>query len=123
LDDNDIEAFEDFHDLTLDVVDHVNPFNAYGEYHNRTVATHHLVEEEKYFDTVEYNDFDDLVDDLLDSVNHNLLLIHISLHLPMLIRSQTLIFSDLFLDVLRRILSIKRSMSPRNLPADKFPIL
>jgi hypothetical protein len=67
--DNDIESFEDFHDPTLYVVDHITPFNAYGEYRNRKVATHHLVEEEEYFDTIEYTDFDSLVDDLIDSVN------------------------------------------------------
>jgi hypothetical protein len=40
--DNDIESFKDFHDPTLDVVDHINPFNAYGEFRSRKVATHHL---------------------------------------------------------------------------------
>jgi hypothetical protein len=37
--DNDIESFEDFHDPTLNLVDHINPFNAYGEYRNHTVDT------------------------------------------------------------------------------------
>jgi hypothetical protein len=43
--------------------------NASGDYRHSTVATHHLVEDEEYFDTIEYNAFEDLVDDLLDSVN------------------------------------------------------
>jgi hypothetical protein len=37
--DNDIETFEDFHDPTLDVVDHINPLNYYGEHCNHTVST------------------------------------------------------------------------------------
>jgi hypothetical protein len=67
--DNDIDSFEDFHDPTLDVNDHFIPFHTYGEYRHRTVATHHLIEEEANFDTIEYNDFEDLVDDILDTVN------------------------------------------------------
>jgi hypothetical protein len=67
--DNEIESFEDFHNLTLNVVDQVDHFNYYGEYQSRMVATHHQVEEKEYFDTFEYNDFDNLVDELIDSVH------------------------------------------------------
>jgi hypothetical protein len=58
--DNEFESLDDFYDPKLDDFDHVNPFNAYGEYCNRTISTHHLVEEEEEFDTIEYNDFEAL---------------------------------------------------------------
>jgi hypothetical protein len=49
---NDLEKLDEFHNPQLDVINHDLPFNAYGEYRNCTVATHHLVEEERYFDTI-----------------------------------------------------------------------
>jgi hypothetical protein len=53
--DTDLETLNAFYDLQLNVGNHVHPFNAYGEYCNCTVASHHLVEEEEYNDTIEYN--------------------------------------------------------------------
>jgi hypothetical protein len=41
--DNVIEDMDDFHDPTLDFIDHDNPFNGYGEYRKRTIATHTLI--------------------------------------------------------------------------------
>ena len=45
------------------------PFDLYGEYRHRTVATYSTVQEEEYFDAVEYTAYDDLVDDLIDVLN------------------------------------------------------
>jgi hypothetical protein len=67
--DNDIVDLEKFHDTSEDENEEEH-FNQYGEYRHRTVATHTTtVPEEEFFDTLEYNDFDDMVDDLIDSVN------------------------------------------------------
>jgi hypothetical protein len=63
------DDMNEFHDPTIDLVEHYNPFNAYGEYRHCTVSTHSLVEEEELFDAIEYSDDTDLVDDLLDSVH------------------------------------------------------
>ena len=69
--DNVVDDIEAFHDPTVDVIDHDNPFDAYGEYRHRTVATHSLVDgEEEFFDACEFVDFDDMVDDLIDSLRH-----------------------------------------------------
>ena len=68
--DNVIEDMDDFHDPTLDFIDHDNPFNECGEYRHRTVATHTLIEgEEEFFDACTFLDFDDMVDDLLDTLH------------------------------------------------------
>ena len=67
--DNVIDNLEEFHDTSMDTVDHDNPFDSNGEYRHRTVATHSTVKEEEFFDAVEYTDYDDLVDDLIDTLN------------------------------------------------------
>jgi hypothetical protein len=66
--DNDIDDMETFHDTTEDVVDHGH-FDQYGEYRHRTVATHTTISEEEFFDAIEFIDFDDLVDNLMDDVH------------------------------------------------------
>ena len=44
-------------------------FNQYGKYRHRTIATHTILPEEEFFDTIEHIAFDDLVDDLMDAVH------------------------------------------------------
>jgi hypothetical protein len=65
--DNVIENIEEFHDTLLDTVDHDDPFDQHGEYRYRTIA-HSLIQEEEFFDAVEYSDYDVLVDDLMDTL-------------------------------------------------------
>jgi hypothetical protein len=68
--DNVIDDMDDFHDPNLYFIDHDNPLNEYGEYRKRTVATHTLIEgEEEFFDACIFLDFDDMVDDLLDTLH------------------------------------------------------
>jgi hypothetical protein len=68
--DKDIDDIEKFHYPGED--DHEEyHFDQYGEYHHRTVANHHTYLEEEFFDACEFLDFDDQVDDLLDSVHPN----------------------------------------------------
>jgi hypothetical protein len=64
-----IEDMNAFHDPMIDLVEHDNPFDAYREYRHRTVEAHSLVEEEEFFDAIEYSGYTDLVDDLLESVH------------------------------------------------------
>jgi hypothetical protein len=67
--DNVIEDIAKFHDTSIDENEDKN-FNQYGDYRHRTVAIHSrsTLPEEEFFDAIEYIDFDDLVDDLLDTV-------------------------------------------------------
>jgi hypothetical protein len=67
--DNIIEDIAVFHDLSIDLIQHDNPFDDYGEYRHRTVATHNLLDEEEFFDSMECVDYDDLVDDFIDAHN------------------------------------------------------
>jgi hypothetical protein len=66
LHDKDIENLEDFHDPSKDDHEH-DHFDQYGEYRNRTVATHTCLEEE-FYDACEFLSFDDQVYDLMDSL-------------------------------------------------------
>jgi hypothetical protein len=66
---NNIDDNAVFHDPSLDVIEHDNPFDDYGEYRHCTVATHKLLDEEEFFDSMECIDCDDLVDDLMDAHN------------------------------------------------------
>ena len=66
--DNVVDDLEAFHDTSVDVIDHDDPFDQYGEYRHRTVATHRMIPEEEFFDAHEYSDYDDYVDDLMDLV-------------------------------------------------------
>jgi hypothetical protein len=66
--DNDIDDLEKFHDTSIDDNEHEH-FDQYGEYRHRTVATHSTLPEEEFFDAIEYIDFDDLVDDLFDTIH------------------------------------------------------
>jgi hypothetical protein len=66
--DNIIENIEEFHDTSVD--DHEDPnFDQYGEYRHRTVATHTTLPDAEFFDAMEYIEFDDFVEDLIDVVN------------------------------------------------------
>jgi hypothetical protein len=63
---------DDFHDPTLDFIDHDNPIKEYGEYRNRTVAKHTMIEgEEEFIDACTFLYFDEMVDDLLDTLHPN----------------------------------------------------
>ena len=50
--DNVVANLEDFHDPSIDIIDHDNPFDMYGEYRHRTVAKHSTVPEEAFFDAL-----------------------------------------------------------------------
>jgi hypothetical protein len=68
--DNIIDDNTVFHYPSIDLTDHdKNPFDDYGEYCHRTVASHKLLDEEEFFDSMECVDYDDLVDDLVDAHN------------------------------------------------------
>jgi hypothetical protein len=66
--DKDIDDIKKFHNPGED--DHEEyHFDQHGEYRHRTVANHHTYLEEEFYDACEFLDFDDKVDDLLDSVH------------------------------------------------------
>jgi Reverse transcriptase (RNA-dependent DNA polymerase) len=68
--DNVVEDLQEFHDTSMDVVDHGNPFDQYGEYRYRTIANHNSKNlEEEFFDALSYVDIDEIVDDVIDLVN------------------------------------------------------
>jgi hypothetical protein len=67
--DNIIDDIAVFHDPAIDLIEHDNPFDDYGEYHHCTVATHKLLDEEEFIDSMECIDYNDLVDDLMDAHN------------------------------------------------------
>jgi hypothetical protein len=46
--DNVVEDLQEFHDASVDFIDHDNPFDEYGEYRFRTVATHSTIPEEAF---------------------------------------------------------------------------
>ena len=66
--DNVMDDIEKFHDTTAHDHDDEN-FDQYGEYRHRTIATHTTLPEEEFFDAIEHIAFDDLVDDLIDTVH------------------------------------------------------
>jgi hypothetical protein len=45
------------------------PFDQYGEYRHRTVATHSLISEEEFFDALEYFEVADIVHDIIDTLH------------------------------------------------------
>jgi hypothetical protein len=67
--DNIIDDIVVFHDPSIDLIEHDNPFDDYGEYRHRTVATHKFLDEEELFDSMECVDYDNLVDDLMNAHN------------------------------------------------------
>jgi hypothetical protein len=67
--DNSVEDLQEFHDTSVDFIDHDNPLDQYGEFRFRTVATHSTIPEEEFFDAVMYTDFSDIVDDVIDNVH------------------------------------------------------
>ena len=66
--DNDIDDLEQFHDTSVEDFEHED-FTSDGEYRHRTVATHRMVPEDEFFDASEFEDFDDLIDDLFDTLH------------------------------------------------------
>jgi hypothetical protein len=46
--DNVVEDLQEFHNTSVDFIDHDNPFDQYGEYRFRTVATHSRIPEEAF---------------------------------------------------------------------------
>jgi hypothetical protein len=67
--DNVVEELQEFHYTSVYFIDHDNPFDQYGEYRFRTVATHSTILEEELCDAVMYIDFSDIVDDVIDNVH------------------------------------------------------
>jgi hypothetical protein len=66
--DKDINDIGKFHDPGED--DHEEyRFDQHGEYCHRTAANHHTSVGDKLYDVCEFLDFDDQVDDLLDTVH------------------------------------------------------
>jgi hypothetical protein len=70
--DNTIDDMAKFYDVEEDEVHH-SPFDMKGQYRHRTIATHTVFGELEYFDAYEYPDYDDVIDDILDSHNHQIL--------------------------------------------------
>jgi hypothetical protein len=67
--DNVVEDLQEFHDTSLDFIDHDNPFDQYGEYRFRTIATHSTIPEEAFFDAVMYTAFSDIVNNVIDKAH------------------------------------------------------
>jgi hypothetical protein len=70
--DNTIDDMAKFYDVEEDEVHH-SPFDMKGQYRHRAIATHTVFGELEYFDAYEYPDYDDVIDDILDSHNHQIL--------------------------------------------------
>jgi hypothetical protein len=66
--DNVISDLHKFYDQDIDKVPHGN-FDAHGNYLLRTVATHLVQSEPEFFDVHKFLAFDDIIDDILDSLN------------------------------------------------------
>jgi hypothetical protein len=66
--DNTIDDMDKFYDADADEVYH-SPFDHNGDYRHRTVATHTFHGESEFFDAYESPDYEDLIDDILDSFN------------------------------------------------------
>jgi hypothetical protein len=49
-----------------DTPEHEYNFDQHGKYQHHTVATHTIVPEDEFLDSIECVDFDDLVDDFMD---------------------------------------------------------
>jgi len=67
--DHTIDKIEEWYDPALEDIDHENPFDAYGDYRHRTIATHAVVTEEEFFDALECVPIDEQVDDLIDFIH------------------------------------------------------
>jgi hypothetical protein len=52
-----------------DSPEHEYYFDQYGEYQQQTPATQTIIPEEEFFAAVEYDDFNGLVDDILESLH------------------------------------------------------
>jgi hypothetical protein len=65
--DNINDNIDQLYDPLEDTPEHEYHFNQHGEYQNHTVAIHTIVPEEEFFDAIEYVNFDDLVDELMNS--------------------------------------------------------
>jgi hypothetical protein len=69
--DNVISDLHKFYDQDIDVVPHLN-FDALGNHLHRMVATHLVQPEPEYFDVHEFLEFDDIIDDIVESLNTSL---------------------------------------------------
>jgi hypothetical protein len=65
--DNGIQDIEMFHDPSQDIPVDDNIYHC-GEYQHCIIATHSTIPEEGFFDAMDFNDFEDQVDDLMDTV-------------------------------------------------------
>jgi hypothetical protein len=66
--DKDLDDLATFYDPSEE--DHEEQqFDQYGEYRHCTVANHHTCFEEEFYDACEFFDYEDQVDDLLDTVH------------------------------------------------------
>jgi hypothetical protein len=66
--DNVITDVGQFYDPNADEVHHSN-FDVRGDYLHRTVAIHDVHLEPEFFDVHEYADYDDVIDDIVDTLN------------------------------------------------------
>jgi hypothetical protein len=66
--DKDLDDLATFYDPSEEDLEELH-FYQYGEYRHRTIATHHTCCEEEFYDACEFLDYDDQVDDLLDTVH------------------------------------------------------
>jgi hypothetical protein len=66
--DKELDDLADFFDPSEDANEDEH-FDQYGEYRHRTVATHHTCLEEEFYDAREFIDFNEQVDDLLDTIH------------------------------------------------------
>jgi hypothetical protein len=64
--DNIIDDMSHFYDAEEDNV-HLSPFDGSRQYRRRTDATHSFNGEHQFLDAYEYPDYDELIDDILDS--------------------------------------------------------
>jgi hypothetical protein len=67
--DNDIDNLEEFHDTSMDFIDHDKHFDMYGSYRHCTIAQQSTSQEDIFVDAVEYCDNDNMVETLMDILN------------------------------------------------------
>ena len=70
--DNTIDDMDVFYDANEDEV-HDSTFDDQGNYRHRTIASHSTHQELEFFDAHECQDYDDVVDDILDSLHPDVL--------------------------------------------------
>jgi hypothetical protein len=68
--DNNIDDMEQFYDAEMDAVSD-SPFDQFGDYRHRTIATHIIEPEAEFFDATEILSYDDRVDNFFDALHPN----------------------------------------------------